>query len=217
MLFRSFMKNPNKRIVLKTRLCFTIILGIATGYLYLLDNLKKLGEVSLEKVQEAIIQIGLLNINLGYIELYTFFKIFSKIRYDVFIGILIFVIFISLIIICGKMIKGIIMLFVNSLRKYINYLKEERRIKEELIRLEKQAKLEKEIYDEICNIQKIYQEKEALLKENFEEEKINTEEKESNDNNIYEKEVEGEEENDTSIQISEEKRDLITIGISTAN
>ena len=40
--FSMFMKNPNKRVVLKTRLFFMIILGIATGYLYLLDSLKEM-------------------------------------------------------------------------------------------------------------------------------------------------------------------------------
>lgn len=180
--FSMFMQNPNKRLVLKTRLTFMIILGIATGYLYLLNNLKKLGEVSLEKVQEFVIQVGLLNINLGYIELYTFLKIFPKIRIDIFTGVLIFIIFISLIIICGKLIKGIIMAIVNLFRRYIAHIKEERRLKKERIRLEKQAKLEKDIYDEICNIQKIYQEKDSL------DGKSDTleDEKESIDNEIIE-------------------------------
>lgn len=249
--FSIFMQNPNKRVVLKTRLFFMVILGVATGYLYLLDNLKNLGEVSLEKVQEFVIQVGLLNINLGYIELYTFLKIFSQVRVDVFTGILIFVIFISLIIICGKMVRGLIMTIVNLLKKYITHIKEERRLKAERIRLEKQAKLEKDIYDEICNIQKLYQEKEKLNEEEIIEENLlsNEEEKELdkqileiiseeksetlemitfkenlkdeiNDNNgIYkEDEIEGkDEDNDISIQISEEKRDINTTGISITN
>lgn len=254
--FSIFMQNPNKRIVLKTRLFFMVILGVATGYLYLLDNLKKLGEISLEKVQEFVIQVGLLNINLGYIELYTFLKIFSQIRVDVLTGILIFTIFISLIIICGKMVRGLIMTIVNLFKKYIIHIKEERRLKEERIRLEKQAKLEKDIYDEICNIQKLYQEKEEIEEEEIIEQKIieenlliNEEEKQLgnqilempyeeknetiemitfngnlkdkiNDNSeIHEEDkIEGKDENnDISIQISEEKRDINTTGISITN
>ncbi|MCQ8211554.1 hypothetical protein NON08_03085 [Cetobacterium somerae] len=247
--FSMCMQNPNKRIVLKTRLFFMVILGVATGYLYLLDNLKNLGEISLEKVQEFVIQVGLLNINLGYIELYTFLKIFSRIRVDVFTGILIFVIFISLIIICGKMVRGLIMTIVNLFKKYIIHIKEERRLKEERIRLEKQAKLEKDIYDEICNIQKIYEEKEKgnILEESMiDEEKITEEEsdnqisetiykeeittlemitfkevfeKENDNKEVHEEEkIEGkDEDNDISIQISEEKRDINTSGISITN
>ncbi len=163
--FSMFMKNPNKRVVLKTRLIFLIILGVATGYLYLLNNLKELNEVSMEKIQEFIIQVGLLNINLGYIELYTFLKILPKVRVDIFTGGLIFLIFISLVVICGKMIRKSILSIINFFRRIINHVKEQRRLKAEKIRMEKQAKLEKDIYDEICNIQKIYQEKDILEEE----------------------------------------------------
>ena len=67
--FSMFMKNPNKRVVLKTRLFFMIILGIATGYLYLLDSLKEQTEKTIDSIQQYVIQVCLLNINLGYIEL----------------------------------------------------------------------------------------------------------------------------------------------------
>lgn len=188
--FLLFMKNPNKRVVLKVRLIFMVILGAATGYLYLINSLKELGEISVERVQEHVIQMGLLNINLGYIELYTFLKIFPYVRIDIFIGCLIFIIFISVIIICGKMIRKTILSVINLFKRHVAKKKEEKRLKEESIRLEKQAKLEKDIYDEICNIQKIYQEKDSL------------------------EVIEREESDDISVKISETERDITATGIS---
>jgi len=174
--FSMFIKNSNKRVVLKTRLIFMIILGIATGYLYLLDSLKEQIEGTTDSIQQYVIQVGLLNINLGYIELYTFLKIFPNVKTNVFAGSLIFIIFLSVIVICGKMIRKLILLVINFFKAQILRIEEERRLKEEQIRLEKQAKLEKDIYDEICNIQKAYQEKdyleteveEVILEENLE-------------------------------------------------
>ena len=176
--FSMFMKNPNKRVVLKTRLFFMIILGIATGYLYLLDSLKEQTERTMETVQQYVIQVGLLNINLGYIELYTFLKIFPNIKANVFAGSLIFIIFLSVIVICGKMIRKLILSVINFFKGQILRIREERRLKEEQIRLEKQAKLEKDIYDEICNIQKAYQEKDRL---EMEVEEVILEENSEND------------------------------------
>ncbi len=237
--FSMFMKNPNKRVILKTRLCFMIILGIAIGYLYLLDSLKEQVERSADLVQQFIIQMGLLNINLGYIELYTFLEIFSRVRTDVFVGSLIFVIFLSVIIICGKMIRKLIVSVINFFRAQIFRIKEKRRMKEEMIRLEKQAKLEKEIYDEICNIQKIYQEKDRL---ELESEEFNQEETLETDlilqlqENIFrdiEENIESmtvriedsrvddvertDEKDDIGIKISEKERDISTTGISITN
>ncbi|MGL6066647.1 MAG: hypothetical protein ACRC0R_06175 [Cetobacterium sp.] len=190
--FSMFMKNPEKKIVLKVRLIFMIILGISTGYLYLLENLKLINETSLGSIQQIIIEIGLLKINLGYIELYTFLQIFPLIRSDVFLGCLIFLIFISLLIICGKIIKKTILSIINFFKKKKNQRKEKERIQKEIIRVEKQAQLEKEIFDEICIIQKKYKEKDE------EAERKN-------------------EENDISIEISEKERDITTTGISVDN
>lgn len=216
-----------------------IILGIAIGYLYLLDGLKEQVERSADLVQQFIIQVGLLNINLGYIELYTFLEIFSRVRTDVFVGSLIFVIFLSVIIICGKMIRKLIVSVINFFRAQIFRIKEKRRMKEEMIRLEKQAKLEKEIYDEICNIQKIYQEKDRL---ELESEEFNQEETLETDlilqlqENIFrdiEENIESmtvriedsrvddvertDEKDDIGIKISEKERDISTTGISITN
>lgn len=235
--FSMFMKNPNKRIVLKTRLFFMIILGIATGYLYLLDSLKEQTERTMETVQQYVIQVGLLNINLGYIELYTFLKIFPNIKANVFAGSLIFIIFLSVIVICGKMIRKLILSVINFFKGQILRIREERRLKEEQIRLEKQAKLEKDIYDEICNIQKAYQEKdrlemeveEVILEENSENDlvlQVNiSQECEENLENIAVEDEEGkiddieriDEDDDISIQIPEKERDISTVGISAAN
>lgn len=235
--FSMFMKNPNKRVVLKTRLFFMIILGIATGYLYLLDSLKEQTERTMETVQQYVIQVGLLNINLGYIELYTFLKIFPNIKANVFAGSLIFIIFLSVIVICGKMIRKLILSVINFFKGQILRIREERRLKEEQIRLEKQAKLEKDIYDEICNIQKAYQEKdrlemeveEVILEENSENDlvlQVNiSQEFEENLENIAVKDEEDkiddieriDEDDDISIQIPEKERDIGTVGISAAN
>ena len=182
--FSMFMKNPNKRVVLKTRLFFMIILGIATGYLYLLDSLKEQTEKTIDSIQQYVIQVGLLNINLGYIELYTFLKIFPNVKTNVFAGSLIFIIFLSMIVICGKMIRKLIVSVINFIKGQIFRVREERRLKEEQIRLEKQAKLEKDIYDEICNIQKAYQEKDRLEME------------------IEEVELEGNTENELILQVN---------------
>lgn len=217
-----------------------IILGIATGYLYLLDSLKEQMEGTMDSIQQYVIQVGLLNINLGYIELYTFLKIFPNVKTNVFAGSLIFIIFLSVIVICGKMIRKLILSVVNFFRGQILRIKEERRLKEEQIRLEKQAKLEKDIYDEICNIQKAYQEKDLLemevkeanleeipendlilqvnISQEFEEnlENIvveNEEDKEDKENDIERID----EDDDISIQIPEKERDISTVGISTAN
>ena len=235
--FSMFMKNPNKRVVLKTRLFFMIILGIATGYLYLLDSLKEQTERTMETVQQYVIQVGLLNINLGYIELYTFLKIFPNIKANVFAGSLIFIIFLSVIVICGKMIRKLILSVINFFKGQILRIREERRLKEEQIRLEKQAKLEKDIYDEICNIQKAYQEKdrlemeveEVILEENSENDlvlQVNiSQEFEENLENIAVEDEEDklddieriDEDDDISIQIPEKERDISTVGISAAN
>ena len=235
--FSMFMKNPNKRVVLKTRLFFMIILGIATGYLYLLDSLKEQTERTMETVQQYVIQVGLLNINLGYIELYTFLKIFPNIKANVFAGSLIFIIFLSVIVICGKMIRKLILSVINFFKGQILRIREERRLKEEQIRLEKQAKLEKDIYDEICNIQKAYQEKdrlemeveEVILEENSENDlvlQVNiSQEFEENLENIAVEDKEDklddieriDEDDDISIQIPEKERDISTVGISAAN
>ena len=229
-----FMKNPNKRVVLKTRLFFMIILGIATGYLYLLDSLKEQTERTMETVQQYVIQVGLLNINLGYIELYTFLKIFPNIKANVFAGSLIFIIFLSVIVICGKMIRKLILSVINFFKGQILRIREERRLKEEQIRLEKQAKLEKDIYDEICNIQKAYQEKdrlemeveEVILEENSENDlvlqvNISQEFEENLENIAVEDKIDDieriDEDDDISIQIPEKERDISTVGISAAN
>lgn len=235
--FSMFMKNPNKRIVLKTRLFFMIILGIATGYLYLLDSLKEQMEGTMDSIQQYVIQVGLLNINLGYIELYTFLKIFPNVKTNMFAGSLIFIIFLSVIVICGKMIRKLILSVINFFKGQILRIKEERRLKEEQIRLEKQAKLEKAIYDEICNIQKAYQERELLemevkeanlekipendlilqvnISQEFEEnlENIVVENEEDKENDIERID----EDDDISIQIPEKERDISTVGISIAN
>ena len=233
--FSMFMKNPNKRVVLKTRLFFMIILGIATGYLYLLDSLKEQMEGTMDSIQQYVIQVGLLNINLGYIELYTFLKIFPNVKTNVFAGSLIFIIFLSVIVICGKMIRKLIVSVINFFKGQILRIKEERRLKEEQIRLEKQAKLEKDIYDEICNIQKAYQEKdrlemeveEVILEENSENDlvlqvNISQEFEENLENMVIEDDKKDDieridEDDDISIQIPEKERDISTVGISTAN
>lgn len=233
--FSMFMKNPNKRVVLKTRLFFMIILGIATGYLYLLDSLKEQMEGTMDSIQQYVIQVGLLNINLGYIELYTFLKIFPNVKTNAFAGSLIFIIFLSVIVICGKMIRKLIVSVINFFKGQILRIKEERRLKEEQIRLEKQAKLEKDIYDEICNIQKAYQEKdllemevkEANLEEILENElilqvNISEEVEENLENMVIEDDKKDDieridEDDDISIQIPEKERDISTVGISTAN
>ncbi|MGL4537604.1 MAG: hypothetical protein ACRCUD_00660 [Cetobacterium sp.] len=233
--FSMFMKNPNKRVVLKTRLFFMIILGIATGYLYLLDSLKEQTEKTIDSIQQYVIQVGLLNINLGYIELYTFLKIFPNVKTNVFAGSLIFIIFLSMIVICGKMIRKLIVSVINFIKGQIFRVREERRLKEEQIRLEKQAKLEKDIYDEICNIQKAYQEKDRLemeieeveLEGNTENElilqvNISEEFEENLENIVIEDDKKDDverinEDDDISIQIPEKERDISTVGISTAN
>lgn len=233
--FSMFMKNPNKRVVLKTRLFFMIILGIATGYLYLLDSLKEQTEKTIDSIQQYVIQIGLLNINLGYIELYTFLKIFPNVKTNVFAGSLIFIIFLSMIVICGKMIRKLIVSVINFIKGQIFRVREERRLKEEQIRLEKQAKLEKDIYDEICNIQKAYKEKDRLemeieeveLEGNPENElilqvNISEEVEENLENMVIEDDKKDDieridEDDDISIQIPEKERDISTVGISTAN
>ena len=199
-VFSIFMKNPVKKIVLRVRLCFMMILSVATGYLYLLENLKNMEIFDFREIQDIAIHIGLLNINLGYIELYTFLKIFQNLRKDVFLGALLSIIFISLVVICGKTIRGIIMFIINSVKKYINHLREQKRLKEEQLRLERQAKLERDIYEEICNIQKIYQEKD-------EAEVINEQEDEIKEGM----------EDDISIEISEEEGDTSTTGIPAIN
>lgn len=235
--FSMFMKNPNKRIILKTRLIFMVILGIATGYLYLLNNLKGQTDKSLDAIQHYIIQVGLLNINLGYIELYTFLKVFQNVKANVFAGSLIFIIFLSVIVICGKMIRKLILYICNIFKRQIFKIREKKRLKEELIRLERQSKLEKEIYDEICNIQKAFQEKDRL---ETEEEIAKDESEEISENilmvetnNFQETEEDSEsscieneetkvddieridEDNDTSIQVPEKERDIRTVGVST--
>ncbi|MGL4909809.1 MAG: hypothetical protein ACRC4J_01245 [Cetobacterium sp.] len=188
--FSIFMKNPNKRVVLKTRLVFMIILGISTGYLYLLENLKELNELTIDNLQQFVIKLGLLNINLGYLELYTFLKIYPLIESKFFTGYLIGIIFVSLLIICGKMIKSSIMLVINFFKRRIEKIKIEKREKKEREILLKQAELEKEIYNEICDIQKKYGKKENI-----------------------EESLEGNEKNDISIEISEKETDTRTIGI----
>ncbi|MGL5988977.1 hypothetical protein [Cetobacterium sp.] len=222
--FSMFMKNPEKKIVLKIRLFFLVILGVATGYLYLLQSLKELNESSLKAIQDFVIEVGLLNINLGYIELYTFLKIFPQIRTDIFLWVLIFIIFISLFMVCGKIITATILSIINFFKRKISKAKESKRLKRDKIRIQKQAKLEKEIYDEICNIQKIYKEKDEMkqivekkekrLEENLSKaqqnfEIVKTEEK----NNLEDKERK-ESKNDISIEISEKERDITATGIS---
>ena len=101
------------------------------------------------------------------------------------------IIFISTIIITGKAIKGVLLFIVNFFKKIYFDLKEKKRVKEEKLKIEKQEKLEKEIYEEICNIQKIYQEKEK---------------NEKDDDN-----------DDTSIEISEEKRDTEATWLPSEN
>ncbi|MBC2851442.1 hypothetical protein H5J22_08560 [Cetobacterium sp. 8H] len=201
--FSMFMKNPTKKIVLKVRLYFMIISGISVGYLYLIDSLKNFEETSLDKIQEYIIQIGILNINLGYLEIYTFLKIYFNVKKDVFIGVLIAIIFISTIIITGKAIKGLLLLVINYFKSIYFGFKERKRIKEEKLRIEKQEKLEKEIYDEICNIQKMYQEKEEQNQEQIDKEEENVEK--------------DDEKNDIGIEISEEKRDIESTWFPTGN
>ncbi|MGL5901282.1 MAG: hypothetical protein ACRCZO_01225 [Cetobacterium sp.] len=188
--FSIFMKNPNKRVVLKTRLIFMIILGISTGYLYLLENLKELNEITIDTVEHFVINLGLLNINLGYIELYTFLKIYPLIESKLFTGYLIGIIFISLLIICGKIIKSSIMLVINFFKRRIEKRKKERKEKKEREILQKQAELEKEIYNEICDIQKKYGEKDYV-----------------------EESLERNKKNDISIEISEKETDTGTAGI----
>ncbi|MGL5088326.1 MAG: hypothetical protein ACRC6Z_02525 [Cetobacterium sp.] len=214
--FSMFMKNPEKKLVLKIRLFFMVILGIATGYLYLLQSLKELNELSLEAIQQFVIEIGLLNINLGYIELYTFLKIFPQIRTDIFLWFLIFIIFISLLMVCGKIITATILSIINFFKRKISRAKENKRLKKDKIRIQKQAKLEKEIYDEICNIQKIYKEKDEieqtveknLSKSQQDFEIIKTEE----ENNLEDKERK-ESKDDISIEISEKERNITATGI----
>lgn len=182
--FSLFMKNPVKKMVLKTRIFFLVVLSISIGYLYLLN-------MGADLDSQVIIE-GILYKNLGYFEVYTFLKVYPFIRQDIFKYILIGLIFISTVIICGKFVKHIFMQIFKFIKNNIDKIKEEKRKKEEERLLEEKRKIEQQIEEEIKNIQKIY----------------------GNDDEIHEDEVKKEEkdddENDTGIEISEEEGDIRT-------
>lgn len=192
--FSTLMKNPIKKTVLRVRLSFILILSIALGYLYLLQKIQFVQVDSFEKLENIVITTGILNINLGYMEVYTFLKLYPLLRRDVFIGILIFIIFLSVIIIGGKFIKWCIASVINFFKGLIEKRREKKLLEEREKEEEERRRLELEIQEEIKNIQRIYAP--------TEEESKPVEEKK-----------EEEEKNDISIQITQEERDPSTDGL----
>ena len=175
--FTLLMRNPVKKTVLKVRLYFFLIISIALGYLYLLQELAIYDGGDVKNLTSVVMHIGILNINLGYLEVYTFLKLYLLMKKEVFIGVLLFVIFVSTIIICGKFIKWCILSVFGVCKKRVDKIKEEKLLQEELKVEEERVRVEKEIQIEIENIQREYGE------------------------------PVGEEENDISIKIPQKERD----------
>lgn len=189
--FTTLMRNPIKKSVLRIRLYFFVILSVALGYLYLLEQIQILKVETFENLESIVMNIGVLNINLGYMEVYTFLKLYPLLKNNLFMGILLFIIFLSVIIIGGKFIKGCILLVFNFFKGIIEKQKEKKLQEEREKAEEEQRKLEQEIQEEIKNIQRVYGEPEM---ESLEDEKK-------------------EEENDISIQITQKERDPSTDGL----
>lgn len=158
-LFSMFMANKKKKVVFEVRLYFFVILSIVTGYFYLLEDMRKLGFPSFGEARDLIMKIGLIKMNLGYIEIYTFLKLYKNIEPQILYGALCGIIFISIIILVGKLIRWFISSIINFfIRKSIERKK---RKKEKLEReaKEKQERYEREIYDAISDMKKKYAEK----------------------------------------------------------
>lgn len=170
-LIAIFIKNRTKKIVLKTRLFFFILLMISLGYLCLLHSLKLVSEnLNAEEIEKYVFNEGILNINLGYIEVYTFLKLYFLIDRNIFKSILVFIIFLSMIVIIGKLIKSIILYFINIFKIRNEIKQRNKRIEEERKRKEEKERLEKKISDEIYRMKELYKEK--LIKQEKEKEEL---------------------------------------------
>lgn len=121
-----YMKNPEKRMVCKIRLFFFIVLVVSVGYLYLLYSLQSLKVSSFDEIQRFILDIGLLKVHLGYMEIYTFLKIYGSLKESVFLMILFVLIFLSIIINFGKIIKHMIRNVLIIIGTLVCYLKKGR-------------------------------------------------------------------------------------------
>lgn len=182
--FSLYMKNERKQLIFQIRLFFFLILSILTGYLYLLEDMRKINFPNISESQNLIMSLGLLKINLGYLEVDSFIELYKRIDSKIFYGVLIFFIFISIVMLIGKIVRYIIGSIIDGIKRKIEKRKIVKKMEKERKEREKQEKLEKEIYEEIENLRRKYKEKEELI---------------PNTENIDEKIEIKEEENDISV------------------
>ena len=183
-IFSLYMKNRRKQLVLKVRLYFFLILSILTGYLYLLEDMRKMNFPKLSEVQNLIMKAGLLRINLGYFEVDSFIELYKRVDPKILYGVLIFLIFISVVMLIGKIVRCIIGGIINGFKRKLEKRRMIKRLEKERKEKEKQEKLEREIYEEIENMRKKYGEKAENVNEEINIEENTEEEEEKNDISI---------------------------------
>lgn len=175
--FSLYMKNKRKQLVLKVRLYFFLILSILTGYLYLLEDMRNMNFPKIEDFQNLIMKSGLLRINLGYFEVDSFIELYKRVDPKILYGVFVFLIFISIVMLIGKIVRSIIGGMINGFKRKIEKRKTIKKLEKERKEREKQEKLEREIYEEIENMRKKYGEKEENEEENIEKNLEEVEEK----------------------------------------
>lgn len=164
-IFSLYMQNKVKKMILKVRLFFLVVLSGATGYLYLFEKVNLSKNLESFDLDKCILENGVLNVNLGYIESYTFLHLYSLFEDKrVLLGILLSIIFISIVIIFGKIIREFLESILNYFKKKIIKRKERIRLELERRKMEEKRRKEEEIIAEINKTIEIYGDKDKMVK-----------------------------------------------------
>lgn len=153
--FSLIIKNPKKIFRFRMKIYAMVILSVACGYLYLLQNIQLVDLLNMKKVYLDILEVGLVDNNMGYIVIYTFFSVLEKFKLQIqfLYGLLL-----GIAGICGMIVIGNDIL-IWLLTAFSNYAKR-RAAKKEAERKsrlkKKKLKMEKEVKRHIQKMQKKY-------------------------------------------------------------
>ena len=115
-VFSLHMKNLKKKLLLRTRIVFSLIFFMNLGYLYLINKATNfMYSVNYDSYDFEIymVKAGSLDINLGYIELYSFLSILKKLGITLFTILVLICLGFSLFIVVGKIISWGIIKILN--------------------------------------------------------------------------------------------------------
>lgn len=153
--FSLIIKNPKKILRFRIKIYALAILSIVCGYLYLLQNVQVVDLLNMKKVHLDILKIGLVDNNMGYIVIYTFFSILEKSRLQIqfLYGLLLGIVGICFMIIIGN---DILIWILTALSNHAKRTAARKKAEKERKKREKKLKMERKVKKHIQKMQKKY-------------------------------------------------------------